>query len=215
MIVFRKRLNRVVSLMVVMGLLVECATSSNIQAFNRRTIAVQSYSSLDRYTSGFDESDVNYDKESNMVSMTTVSSCTNESVKIFDHVSLLEDNTEEMENSDLTEEAAKLESMEDTHEIIITEDDLDLEDELDAYLCEEESELLLDYELTDEEIAESQIECTCSFDMEELVFEFSADLITEDGTVIEAEGMETEAFVTENGGLDAYVEIGGRNLPHE
>lgn len=48
----------------------------------------------------------------------------------------------------------------------------------------------------------------CSFDMAKMQFTFVAKLLDENDEVVEIEEMVTDAFVTEMGGLDAYIEIG-------
>ena len=49
----------------------------------------------------------------------------------------------------------------------------------------------------------------CSFDMESMQFTFSAMLLDENQNVIELDEMVTDAFVTETGQLDAYIDIDG------
>ncbi|MBR3289777.1 MAG: hypothetical protein IKI63_03250 [Clostridia bacterium] len=67
-----------------------------------------------------------------------------------------------------------------------------------------------DLSLADEAPNEDEeIEYQCTFDMNELVFDFEAKLIDEDGTVLETETIQTDAIVTENGGLDACIVVDG------
>lgn len=56
---------------------------------------------------------------------------------------------------------------------------------------------------------ESNIVYDCSFDMESMQFLFKATLLDELGNPIEIEEITTDAFVTENGRLDAYIELDG------
>lgn len=56
-----------------------------------------------------------------------------------------------------------------------------------------------------------KVRYTCSFDMNKLMFHFEAKLLSEDGTVLKTEKINTKAIVTKNGGLDACVRIDGRN----
>ena len=55
-----------------------------------------------------------------------------------------------------------------------------------------------------------EIEYRCTFDMNKLVFHFEAKLLDENGKVLETETIETDAIVTENGGLDACIVIDGQ-----
>lgn len=61
----------------------------------------------------------------------------------------------------------------------------------------------------DSEYEDTEVDYECTFDMNDLVFHFTAELVAEDGTVLETEEINTKAIVTENGGLDACIEIDG------
>ena len=56
---------------------------------------------------------------------------------------------------------------------------------------------------------QSNIAYDCAFDMESMQFTFRAMLLDENNNVIEIDEMVTDAFVTETGQLDAYIEIDG------
>lgn len=62
----------------------------------------------------------------------------------------------------------------------------------------------------DERNGGEEIEYRCTFDMNKLVFHFEAKLLDENGKVLETETIETDAFVTENGGLDACIVVDGQ-----
>ncbi len=53
---------------------------------------------------------------------------------------------------------------------------------------------------------------TCSFDMEKLQYTLTAILLNPQGEEVERESMITDAFVTEAGGLDAYIELEGQTF---
>lgn len=55
------------------------------------------------------------------------------------------------------------------------------------------------------------VEYECSFDMEELEYHFAARLIDTDGNIIDTEEINTDAIITESGGLDACIEIDGQS----
>lgn len=64
--------------------------------------------------------------------------------------------------------------------------------------------------LADEvDIDNTDIVYDCSFDMKKMQFTFIAMLRDENKEIIEIDEMVTDAFVTESGGLDAYIEIDG------
>ena len=54
------------------------------------------------------------------------------------------------------------------------------------------------------------VQYDCTFDMDAFQYTLTATLINESGAVIEAETLVTDAFVTEAGGIDAYIEIDGQ-----
>ncbi|MCM1009071.1 MAG: hypothetical protein NC485_14380 [Ruminococcus flavefaciens] len=56
---------------------------------------------------------------------------------------------------------------------------------------------------------QSNIVYDCSFDMEKMQFTFKAVLLDENDEVIEIDETVTDAFVTEMGRLDAYIELNG------
>lgn len=56
---------------------------------------------------------------------------------------------------------------------------------------------------------QSNIIYDCSFDMETMQFTFRAALVDENNEIQEIEEMVTDAFVTEYGQLDAYIELDG------
>lgn len=62
-----------------------------------------------------------------------------------------------------------------------------------------------------EEYAEDEADVVyeCSFDMEAMEFHFTASLLNEAGEAIAVEEYHTDAIVTENGALDACIEIDG------
>ncbi len=53
------------------------------------------------------------------------------------------------------------------------------------------------------------VQYDCSFDMEAFQYTLTATLLDQDGAVIETETLVTDAFVTETGGIDAYIELEG------
>ena len=61
------------------------------------------------------------------------------------------------------------------------------------------------------DLEEEELEVTyeCSFDMNELEFCLTTELVTQEGEVLAAEKDYTDAIITEYGGLDARVEING------
>lgn len=56
---------------------------------------------------------------------------------------------------------------------------------------------------------EADVVYECSFDMEAMEFHFTASLLNEAGEAIAVEEYNTDAIVTENGALDACIEIDG------
>lgn len=61
----------------------------------------------------------------------------------------------------------------------------------------------------EEEITDDNIIYECTFDMNTMMFHFMATLINENEEVIDIYEMDTEAIVTEDGRLDACIEIAG------
>ena len=55
----------------------------------------------------------------------------------------------------------------------------------------------------------SKVEYSCTFDMDKMQYSLTAKLLDESGEVITTESLITDAFVTESGGLDAYIELEG------
>ncbi len=53
------------------------------------------------------------------------------------------------------------------------------------------------------------VEYDCSFDMEKMQYCLTATLLNENGEIVATDTLITDAFVTENGGLDAYIELEG------
>ena len=106
---------------------------------------------------------------------------------------------EEVEKYENGEEEISL-TEEELEELEEEEDDLDEED-LEEYGLEDEIDL-------DED--DLKIEYECGFDMNDLVFHFSSELVDESGEVLATETHQTEAIVTETGGLDACIEYDGK-----
>ena len=86
------------------------------------------------------------------------------------------------------------------------ENNIDTEDNIEE--SEELSEDVFDEEEYDEE--DLEVEYDCEFDMDRLTFCFEAELVSEDGTVIDKEVINTDAIITQNGGLDACIVINGK-----
>lgn len=76
--------------------------------------------------------------------------------------------------------------------------------------AEEVSEVFDNVSLEDGLDAENyDVVYDCTFDMDALQYHFIATLLDADGNIVGVDEMVTDAFVTESGGLDAYLEIGG------
>lgn len=61
------------------------------------------------------------------------------------------------------------------------------------------------------EIQEDNVKYECSFDMNNLAYHFTATLLDDEGNAVATEELHTDAIVTENGGLDACIEIDGNS----
>lgn len=61
-----------------------------------------------------------------------------------------------------------------------------------------------------EECEDSSINYECTFDMNELVFDCTIEIIDENGSILDIQEIITDAIITENGGLDAYIVIDGQ-----
>lgn len=86
--------------------------------------------------------------------------------------------------------------------VTLTEEEIETINEMDDEIDLEEYDIDLDED-------DVEIEYDCSFDMDELEFCFSAELIDESGEILETEVIYTDAIITENGGLDACIELDG------
>lgn len=63
--------------------------------------------------------------------------------------------------------------------------------------------------MEDGKIEEDEVEYECTFDLDTLQYHLVMNLVDEDGNQIDTEELYTDAFVTEDGLLDAIVEIDG------
>lgn len=192
--VTKKRIFSMVSILLAIGLLADTVTTGSTVDIKKRNVDVSSYAASDKYTSTFEKSDVTYSEQDEVVNFVASGTYSDANSMLFDNVSL--------EEECYDEEADK---------ITVTGEDVEEEYGEDGLIDEEEQgENLPDSELPDdEEYEDAEVDYECSFDMNELVFDFTAELVSEDGTVLETQKIETDAIITENGGLDACIVIDG------
>lgn len=117
---------------------------------------------------------------------------------------------DDMPDDDMPDESTMDEDIsdEDIPDDDMSDDDMSDEDVSDSDISDDEYDYIVSPD--DSEYEDAEVDYECTFDMNNLVFHFTADLIAEDGTVLESEEIKTKAIVTENGGLDACIEIDGK-----
>ena len=73
--------------------------------------------------------------------------------------------------------------------------------------CSDEASVFFDNVSLDEDTEDYNIQYDCTFDMDTLQYTLTATLLDEEENMVESDTLITDAFVTENGGLDAYIEL--------
>lgn len=184
-----------------------------------RNVSVEPNNMSSRYTDCFEESRIFTGDNEKVVKLKAKSAYKKDGV-LFDTVSLkknvdenINESSESIEADDNTVELSG--SVEEYDEKNIegftdnSKNSIDTEDEDDIEESEELSEDVFDGEEYQEEYEENDLEVDydCEFDMDSLTFCFEAELVSEDGTVMDKEVINTDAIVTKNGGLDACIVI--------
>lgn len=185
----KKRIFRTVSVLLAIGLLADAVTTGSMVDIKKRNVDVSSYVSSDKYTSTFEKSDVTYSEQDEVVNFVASSTYSDENSMLFDNVSLEEECYDEGADK-----------------ITVTGEDVEEEYGEDEPVNKEGIEENLP---DNEECEDAEVDYECSFDMNDLVFDFTAELVAEDGKVLETEKIKTDAIITENGGLDACIVIDG------
>ena len=133
--------------------------------------------------------------------------------KLFDKVSYIEDKTITTYNDKEADEIIDYNKLENSCENTNETYDLGNENLIEDNICEDSEGVLEGDELQDSvfenEDDDLEVEYDCRFDMNELAFYFETKLLSDEGDVIEKKSINTDAIITENGGLDACIKING------
>lgn len=190
--VTRKKVGQAVSLLLVLGLVTNIAMPAQAGAIKVRSIDASSIASSERYTKNFDKCDVSYDEKEETISFVGTSAYSDGDKALLDNVSLTTEACEDSDNVSIVQDEEENQYDEDEIMDIVMQEGVSDADIFDSGIYDD---------------AEMNYECT--FDMNDLVFCFNAELVDDDGNVIDTQEIVTEAIITENGGLDACIEIGG------
>lgn len=213
-----RRINRAVSLLLASCLLVNGITMHDVPDLKKRNINLSDYAMSSRYAGGFEKKSSFYDERNEIVKFTASNPYSSYDETLFDKVSLEDNYDEESEKVTITNEDVEglddasydLESLEENmqHETIQEEDMLDDnmsgDDEIDDEY--DDMDIVSPDDVSDENL---EVEYECTFDMNELMFHFKAELIAEDEEILDEKEIDTKAIVTQNGGLDALINIDG------
>ena len=198
----KQKLLRVTSVVLITCMLCNVVSYANASEIQVRTVAVDPIDMSSRYEDGFETSDVSYDEDADVVSLVATNEFTAADSIMFDNVSMTEKADSGTEEVTVTDEDVKSDFNEDklSDSNQLQEDTPESENNAEESGDSEDSDVYDDAEVSYE----------CSFDMNDLVFEFNAELVAEDGLVLDTDKITTDAIITKNGGLDACIVIDGQ-----
>ncbi len=182
---------------------------SNVPDLKDRNINLSDYAMSSRYASGFEKKSSSYDEKNEIVTFTASNPYSSGDEILFDKVSLEDNYDEESEKVTITNE--DVEGLDDavydleTLEENMQDDNMSGDDEVDDDEYND-ADIVSPDDMSDEDL---EVEYECTFDMNDLMFHFKAELIAEDEEILDEKKIDTKAIVTENGGLDALINIDG------
>lgn len=206
-----KLICRIVALTLTVCMTVNLLCSGDTTDVKVRNVNVEPNNISSRFTDCFEESKISTNDNEKVVKLKAKSAYQKDE-NLFDKVSMKKDVDETSEAIETDDNIVKLSGSleEDESDIQESEDnsknDINTEDDIEE--SEDLSEDVFDVEDYNEDNLEVDYEC--EFDMDSLTFNFEAELVSEDGTVIDKELITTDAIVTKNGGLDACIIINGK-----
>ena len=184
----KQKLLRVTSVVLITCMLCNVVSYANASEIQVRTVAVDPIDMSSRYEDGFETSDVSYDEDADVVSLVATNEFTAADSIMFDNVSMTEKADSGTEEVTVTDEDVKSDFNEDklSDSNQLQEDTPESENNAEESGDSEDSDVYDDAEVSYE----------CSFDMNDLVFEFNAELVAEDGLVLDTDKITTDAIIT-------------------
>lgn len=215
----KERISRAVSIILASCLLVNGINMSDVPDLKERNINLSDYAMSSRYASGFEKKSSSYDEKNEIVTFTASNPYSSGDEILFDKVRLEDNYDEESEKVTITNEDVEglddavydLETLEEnmqdeiTQEEDMQDDNMSGDDEVDDDEYND-ADIVSPDDMSDEDL---EVEYECTFDMNDLMFHFKAELIAEDEEILDEKKIDTKAIVTENGGLDALINIDG------
>lgn len=191
----KKRISRAVSILLASCLLVNGASMSDVPDLKERNINLSDYAMSSRYAGGFERKSSSYDEKNEVVTFTASNPYSSGDEILFDKVSLEDNYDEESEKVTITNEdveglddaAYDLEALEENkqdetmQEEDMQDDNMSGDDEVDDEEYND-VDIVSPDDMSDEDL---EVEYECTFDMNELMFRFKAELIAEGETVLD------------------------------
>ena len=156
-----------------------------------RSIDIGSQKNMKNYTDSFKECKIFYDDDLKKVRLMANDKYEREDKILFNNVNL------------------SIEKKTESDEVSLDEGQIDEEFDQEIFIEDKEDEEILDEEVFDDVQDDVSVNYECTFDMSDLIFYFDAELLDEDGEIIDTKSLKTEAIVTSNGGLDACIDLNG------
>ena len=184
----RKRCKRIVSVVLMTCMITGVAAESEVSEIKARTIEVDPIDMASRYAAKFEDSELVVNDKKNIVTIIA--------------------SDEYQETNDILFDPVSMGSA--TEEVVLTDEEYEREYGEREIADTEKLERDIENSETEVDGQDKEVKYECSFDMEKLVYEFKAELVASDGTVVDTEQITTNAIITENGGLDARIIVDGQ-----